>query len=44
MVSIGSALAAVLPSKHCCNHTGCSNLARLSEAELVAGKACVCGR
>jgi hypothetical protein len=44
MVSIGSALAAVLPSKHCCNHTGCSNLAWLSEAELVAGKACVCGR
>jgi hypothetical protein len=30
LASFGSALAAVLPSKHCCNHTGCSNLARLS--------------
>jgi hypothetical protein len=44
MTALGGALCAVLPSKHCCNHTGCSNLARLSEAELVAGKACVCGR
>jgi hypothetical protein len=42
MASFGSALAAVLPSKHCCNHTGCSNLARLSEAELVAGKGSRC--
>jgi hypothetical protein len=44
LVSFGGALCAVLPSKHCCNHTGCTNLARLSEAELVAGKGCVCGR
>ncbi|WIA11036.1 hypothetical protein OEZ85_011189 [Tetradesmus obliquus] len=28
----------------CCNHTGCANLGRLSEAELVAGRGCVCGR
>jgi hypothetical protein len=44
LVSFGCALCAVLPSKHCCNHTGCTNLARLSEAELVAGKGCVCSR
>jgi hypothetical protein len=44
LVSFGGALCAVLPSKHCCNHTGCTNLTRLSEAELVAGKGCVCGR
>jgi hypothetical protein len=40
--SFGGALCAVLPSKHCCNHTGCSNLALLSEAELVAGKGSRC--
>jgi hypothetical protein len=42
MAAFGCALCAVLPSKHCCNHTGCSNLARLSEAELVAGKGSRC--
>jgi hypothetical protein len=42
LVSFGGAMCAVLPSKHCCNHTGCSNLARLSEAELVAGKGSRC--
>jgi hypothetical protein len=42
MTAFGAALAAVLPSKHCCNHTGCSNLARLCEAELVAGKGSRC--
>jgi hypothetical protein len=44
LVCFGEALAAALPSKACCNHTGCTNLGRLSEAELVGGKACVCGR
>jgi hypothetical protein len=41
-VSFGAALCAVLPSKQCCNHSGCTNLARLSEAELVAGKGSRC--
>jgi hypothetical protein len=44
LTCFGCTLAAVLPSKACCNHTGCSNLARLSEAGLVGGKACVCGK
>uniref|UniRef100_A0A383WBB5 MYND-type domain-containing protein n=1 Tax=Tetradesmus obliquus TaxID=3088 RepID=A0A383WBB5_TETOB len=44
LVSFGEALAAALPSRHCCNHSGCANLGRLSEAELVAGRGCVCGR
>ncbi|WIA11037.1 hypothetical protein OEZ85_011190 [Tetradesmus obliquus] len=44
LVSFGEALAAALPSRLCCNHTGCTNLGRLNEAELVAGRGCVCGR
>jgi hypothetical protein len=44
LVSFGGALCAVLPSKHCCNHTGCRNTTQLCEAELVAGKGCVCSR
>jgi hypothetical protein len=40
----GRALCYVLPSKYCCNNPGCSNLARLSEVELVSGKGCVCSR
>jgi hypothetical protein len=42
MVSFGAALCAVLPSNCCCNHSGCTNLGRLSEAELVAGKGSRC--
>jgi hypothetical protein len=44
LMSFGEALAAVLPSKLCCNYSGCANFARLSEAALVTGKSCVCGR
>jgi hypothetical protein len=44
LVAFGEALLPLLPSVHCCNHAGCTNLARLSEAELVGGKACVCAR
>jgi hypothetical protein len=44
LVCFGEALCAVLPSKLCCNHSRCSSLARLSEAELVGGKGCVCAR
>jgi hypothetical protein len=42
LLCLSGALAAVLPSKLCCNHSACSSLAKLSEAELVAGKGCRC--
>jgi hypothetical protein len=44
LMCFGEALVTALPSKLCCNHSRCSSLARLSEAELVSGKACVCSR
>jgi hypothetical protein len=44
LVSCGEALVTALPSKLCCNHSRCSNSARLSETELVSGKSCVCAR
>jgi hypothetical protein len=43
LVDFGEAFCAALPSRHCCNNPGCANLQRLSEAQLVGGKACVCG-
>jgi hypothetical protein len=44
LLSCGEALVTALPSKLCCNHSRCSSMARPSEAELVGGKGCVCGR
>jgi hypothetical protein len=44
LVAFGQALCYTLPSRACCNNPGCSNLARLTERELVSGKGCVCSR
>jgi hypothetical protein len=44
LVAFGQALCYALPSRACCNNPGCSNLARLTERELVSGKGCVCSR
>jgi hypothetical protein len=44
LVAFGQALFSALPSKHCCNNPGCSNLTRVGEVVLVSGKDCVCSR
>jgi hypothetical protein len=44
LVAFGQALCYALPSRACCNNPSCSNLARLTERELVSGKGCVCSR
>jgi hypothetical protein len=44
LVAFGQSLCYALPSRACCNNPGCSNLARLTERELVSGKGCVCSR
>jgi hypothetical protein len=36
--------AAALPCRQLCNNVACLNLAKLSEAQLVSGKGCVCSR
>jgi hypothetical protein len=44
LIALGQALCCALPSKHCCNNPGCSNLTRVGEVALVSGKGCVCSR
>jgi hypothetical protein len=36
--------AAALSCRQLCNNVACLNLAKLSEAQLVSGKGCVCSR
>jgi hypothetical protein len=38
------AVAVQLPSRRCCSNPGCTVLREVSEASLVSGKACCCGR
>jgi len=40
----GATLCAAVPSRHCCNNPGCTNLGTVSSGfALVRGAACVCG-
>jgi hypothetical protein len=41
--AFGAAVAAALPVGWACNNAACTNLAKLSELQLVRGKAKVCG-
>jgi hypothetical protein len=41
--AFGAAVAAALPIGWACNNAACTNLATLSELQLVTGKAKVCG-
>jgi hypothetical protein len=44
LLKLGAALCAALPSKICCNNAACTNLAQLSEAELVRGEEWICSK
>jgi hypothetical protein len=43
LVAVGEAWCAACPVPWCCNNPECDSVARVSEAALVGGKACVCG-
>lgn len=43
LVAVGEAWCAACPVPWCCNSPECGSVARVSEAALVGGKACVCG-
>jgi hypothetical protein len=42
--AFGIALWSALPQPRCCNNAACTNLASVSEAKLVAGKASRCSK
>ena len=41
--AIGTALCNQLPAPWLCNNLGCTNMAGVSELQLVGGSSCVCG-
>jgi hypothetical protein len=43
LVAVGEAWCAACPVPWCCNNPDCTSVARVSEAALIGGKACVCG-
>jgi hypothetical protein len=43
MSAVGLAMCAELPVPWCCNNPDCTNMAGVSELQLVGGESCVCG-